>query len=55
MIKAKKIPKQCKACKSFWPHGVKDGKSDRWCCQFGMPTFKAIGHCKQMDGFRQKD
>lgn len=48
------IPKQCKACASYWPHGIKDGKNDRWCCHFGKPAPKAISHCRLHNGFQPK-
>jgi hypothetical protein len=43
-----KTPKECKNCKSLWKWGIKDGKHNYWCTKFGKPSFKAIGHCKNI-------
>jgi hypothetical protein len=44
------IPKHCAGCDMLWTGGVKDGKHDRWCCQYGKPAAKAVGHCKNVGG-----
>ena len=49
-----KVSKQCKQCTSFWNHGIKDNKHDRWCCRFGKPAPQAFAHCKVVGGFKQK-
>jgi len=50
----KSIPDQCRTCVYLWTHGVKDGKHDRWCTHYGKPAPAAIGHCKQMGGYKPK-
>ena len=45
-----KNPEHCKGCLSYRDGGKKDGKHNRWCCHFGKPALKAIGHCKNVDG-----
>lgn len=54
-MKAKsKPPKQCKGCTFFWNGGVKDGKHNRWCCQYGKPAVDVQTHCIQHGGFKEK-
>ena len=43
-IKAK-IPNHCKGCRALHTGGIKDGKNNAWCCQFGKPAAKAETHC----------
>lgn len=45
-----KIPNKCKKCAYLWTHGIKDEKSNKWCCRYGKPTYKAIGHCTVIMG-----
>lgn len=44
------IPQDCHGCPFLHTGGVKDGKHDRWCCQFGKPSYEAIGRCRLVDG-----
>lgn len=46
MAKHPPIPQDCRTCPSLWTHGQKNGRNDRWCCHFGAPAPKMIGHCK---------
>ena len=45
-----KIPIYCKDCLMLYTGGIKDGKHDRWCCQYGKPAPKSWNHCKKNGG-----
>lgn len=44
------IPKECHGCPFLHTGGVRDGKHDRWCCQYGKPAYEAIGRCRLVGG-----
>lgn len=50
-----KIPKECRSCLHFHSSGVKEGGYDRWCCNFGKPTYRIIGHCRNKGGYQNKE
>lgn len=50
--KCPKAPDICKTCAYFHDGGIKDGKHDRWCCNYGRPAAKAIGECKLKGGYK---
>ena len=54
-MKFHKIPHIGMGCKALHTLGIPDGKHDRWCCKFSKPTFKAIGHCRNVNGFEPEE
>ncbi len=40
------VPKYCKKCVHIWTQGIKTGGYSAWCCNFGAPASKKVGHCK---------